>query len=132
MVPATNTPRGPALRPAARRTSRGGHQVAGAVGPYRHAVAASLVLGVEPDYVCHSAAVDVERRTVQVVEGVGLLVVVRVERLVRVTSPDTGLRNGLVLLGAREQPARRNPRLGEGVIVGAPVEAGVVALLARR
>ena len=104
--------------------------VAGAIGPDRHAVAATLVLGVEPDRVGDSAAVDVERRTVDVIEGIGLLVVVRVERLVGFTSPNASLRNGLVVLGAREQPARRNAGLGEGVVVGPPVEAGVLGLLA--
>src|ERR1700712_5073070 len=112
---ATSTPPRPAHRPAARRASRLRHRVTGAIGPDRHAVAATLVLRVEPNRVGDAAAVDVERRTVDVIEGVRFLVVVRVERLVGLAAPKLRLRSGLDFFGAGEQSTGGNPGPGEGV-----------------
>ena len=76
-----------------------------AIGP--DAVAAAEVLRVQTDRVRHAATVDAQRGAVDVVEGVGLLVVVGIERLVRGPAPQLGLVGGLLVLGAGEQAARR-------------------------
>ena len=61
-----------------------------------------------------------------VIQGVGALVVVRVERLVRRPAPQLGLLRRLLVLGAGEQPARRNTGQREPVVIGPAVERSVL------
>src|SRR6185312_11579416 len=64
-----------------------GHRVPGAVVAYRYSVAAAEILCVQRDRVRHTLSVDRQRRPVDVVEGVGSLVIVRVIRLVGGPAP---------------------------------------------
>ena len=95
--------------PACRRPARLlGQLVAGAVFADRNTVAAGEILGVQTGRIGDAATVDAKLGAVDVVQGVGALVVVRVERLVRGPAPQLGLLRGLLVLGAGEQPARRD------------------------
>src|ERR1700676_2147499 len=96
--------------------------MSGAVVTDRHAVAAAEILRVEPDRVGGTVAVDLQFRSIDLVERVGFPVVVRVERLVCLPAPELGLLGGLVGLGAREDPTRRDPRTGEPVVVGSAIK----------
>src|SRR3954471_13359446 len=93
-------------------------------------VAAGLVLRIHADREGDPLAMNLQCGAIEVFEGVGVLVVVRVERRARVTAPDLRLVVAHLLFGAGEQAPGRDSRLREGVVVRAPVEAGVARLLA--
>src|ERR1700730_41405 len=84
----------------------------GAIATDRHTVAATDVLRVQRHRVRDAAPVDAQRRAVDVLQGVGWLVVVRVERLVRLAAPQPRLLGTLLLLCARGQspPWATGPR----------------------
>src|SRR4051812_3703882 len=109
--------------------SRLAEYVAGAVVADRHTVAAALILRVDADDVADPGAVDSKRVPVDVVQGVGFLVVVRVERLVALSVPQLCLLGGHLLFGAGEQAARGTPRQGDPLVVRATVEPGVLRRL---
>ena len=103
----------------------------GAVRPRGHPVSAVQVLRVDPDHIGDSATVDAQSRTVDTLEGVGVLVIVRVVRRIGRPAPQGGLLSGHVLFGTGEQSAGRDPRPGEPVIVGSAVKRCVLGRLTR-
>src|SRR5271167_5096189 len=98
----------------------------GAIPTDRHTVAATDVLRVERHRVRDAAPVDPQRRPVDVLQRVGWLVVVRIERLVRLAAPQPRLLGTLLLLGARVQSTRWDTRPREAVVVGPAVERRVL------
>ena len=106
--------------------------MAGAVLHDRHPVSAAEVLRIQSDRVGDAATINAQRDAVDVVEGVGLLVVVGIERLVGRPAPELGLLVRLLGLRPGEQPACRDTSQGEAVVVRATVERGVLRGLAGR
>src|SRR6516165_9898220 len=124
----------PTLNPAdgSRPRSWLGEHMADAVGHVRDPISAADVLRIQRHRVRDAAAADAQRGAIDVVEGVGLLVIVGIERLVSGPAPQFCLFGGLLVLGAGEQPARRDAGEGESVVVGTTVERGVLCGLAGR
>jgi len=104
--------------------------VAGPVLADRNSVAAAKILGVQADRIGHTAAVDTQCGPVDVIQGVSLFVVVRVEWLIGGTAPQLRLLRRHLDFSTGEQPAGCNPGRGEPVIVGSAVERRVLRGLA--
>src|ERR1700737_2588043 len=101
----------------------------GAIATDRHTVAATDVLRVQRPRICDTAAVDGQCIAVDVLQRVGWLVVVRIERLIRLTAPQPRLLGSLLLLGARVQSTRWDTRASEAVVVRPAVERRVLGCL---
>lgn len=104
--------------------------MAGAVRHDRNPVGAAEVLRIQTHRVRDASAVDTERGAVDMVQGVCLLVIVGIERLVGGAAPELGLLGGLLDLSAGEQATLRDTRQREAVVVGPTVERGVLRGLA--
>src|SRR5262245_11445545 len=87
-----------------------GQLVSGPVIPYRNTVATAEILCVQAGRIGNTAAVDAELGAVDVIEGIGAVVVVGVERLARGSAPQLRLLFRLFSLGAGEQSAGGNAR----------------------
>lgn len=70
---------------------------------------AAEVLRIQTHRVRDASAVDTERGAVDMVQGVCLLVIVGIERLVGGAAPELGLLGGLLDLSAGEQAAKGYP-----------------------
>jgi hypothetical protein len=86
-------------------------------------------LGVDSDGVRHAATVDLHRGAIDVIQGVGGLVVVGVEGLIRLATPSIGLSNAHFLLGAGVDAARGYAGQREAAVVGPTLEIDVFGRL---
>src|SRR5580698_7409704 len=108
--------------PACSRNSFLGQLVTGPVLTDRNTVVATEILGVQTGRIGDTTAVDVKFGAVDVLQRVGALVVVGVERLVRFTAPQLGLLRRFLVLRTGEQATRGDAGLGEAVVVGPAVK----------